>query len=71
MQYSCFEIKISNSLKLLRYYDILLLYIDTTLWDTTAMHCEKNTADDFLQQSLGFTPRSTVVHDDLFAVVDP
>jgi hypothetical protein len=35
------------------------------------MHCEKNTADDFLQQSLGFTSRSTVVHDDLFAVVDP
>jgi hypothetical protein len=31
-----------------------------TLWNTTVMYCEKYTVDDVLQQSLGFTPRSTV-----------
>jgi hypothetical protein len=35
------------------------------------MYCGKYTVDDFLQQSLGFTPRSTLVRGDLFAGVDP
>ena len=47
------------------------LYSIKQSWNIIVIYCEKYTVDDFLQRYLDFTPRSAVVHGDLFAVVTP